>query len=141
MTSNINSGDQEILNNLDLVAVGLSKVDYADYVKGDFFKNGKILIDDSKFTYKALTFTSKGVFSLYGLLNPNLYVKGYQAVTQKVGGSVNADGTQLGGTVIVDRSGDVIFMHTQKSYTDYPTAEDVFRAVKGYMKEHPDKSL
>jgi len=118
------------------VAIGLDELDYDDFKLGNYFKEGKIFIDDNRCTYKALNFIKKGIFSLYGMLNPNIYIKAIQASKKGISSTLHGDGTQLGGTIIVDRKGNIIYRHIQKSYTDQPSIDDVVCNVRGYLQEH-----
>jgi prostamide/prostaglandin F2alpha synthase len=140
MTTSIAESSDEIKNKLKHVAVGLAKLDYEDFLKENYFQNGHIYIDEGKQTYKALDFTSKGIFSLYGMLNVGLYTKGYQASKRGIKGNMKGDGFQLGGTLIVDRKGDIIFKHLQKSYSDQPDMEQIFKAVRNYSLENDNES-
>ena len=116
-------------------AVGLSLLDYEEFVMEEYFKDGNIYIDEDKKTYKALNFTSKGFFSAYGMLNPSLYIAGYQASKQGITGNLKGDGLQLGGTIICEKNGKVIYSHIQSSYTDFPKEEDISKIVKNYINK------
>jgi prostamide/prostaglandin F2alpha synthase len=132
LTNGLIEASDDIGKKLNHAAIGLAKLDYEDFMKGDYFKGGRVYIDEAKETYKALNFGSKSIFSLYGMANPFVYVKGYEAKKRGITGNMKGDGLQLGGTMVVDSNGEVIYKHTQKDYTDNPKVEDIIEAVKNY---------
>ncbi len=133
LTNGLVDNADQIGTKLNYAAIGLAKLDYEDFIKGDYFHGGKVYIDDGKETYKALNFANKGIFSLFGMANPNVYIKSYQAKKRGITGNMQGDGLQLGGTIIVDSLGEIIFTHSQKDYTDYPKIEDIVNAIKNYQ--------
>ncbi len=110
-------------------------MDYEDFVKADYFRNGHVYIDEDKETYKALKFTSMGLLSGYGMLNPSVYTKASEAKKRGIVGNLQGDGFQLGGLLIIDKNGDVVFSHVQKSYTDQPNVDDLLKSVEQYNKK------
>lgn len=135
LTEGLIKSKEIIKDSLAHIAIGLDELDYEDFVAGNYFKEGKIFIDDSKSTYKALNFIKKGLFSLYGMLNPNIYIKAYEANKKGISGTMKGDGTQLGGTILIDKQGKIIFRHIQKSYTDQPNIDDIVMNVMKYIQE------
>ena len=140
MTTSLSQASDEIKNKLNHIAVGLAKLDYEDFLNENYFQNGHIYIDEGKETYKALDFSSKGIFSLYGMLNVGMYSQAYKASKRGIKGNMKGDGTQLGGTLIVDRKGDVVFKHVQKNYSDQPDMEQIFKAVRNYNVENESEN-
>lgn len=136
LSSSIEKINEKFENILDFAAIGLAKLDYEEFEQGKFVKGGKIYIDEVKETYKSLDFGSKSIFSLYGMLNPDIYRKSSEAKAKGITGNMRGDGTQLGGTLIVDNKGDVIFIHEQKTYSDFPKEQDLFDAVQSYVEKN-----
>lgn len=136
LTEALINSKENMQDSLTFVAIGLDDLDYEDFQAGSYFVQGKIYIDDNKCTYKALNFIKKGIFSLYGMLSPGIYIKAYEASKKGISGTFHGDGTQLGGTIIVDKQGNIIYRHIQKSYTDQPKIEDIVNNVRGYLSEH-----
>ena len=132
LTSTLNEASEEIKNKLNWIAIGLAKLDYENFVKDDYFKNGLIYLDEKKETYKSLNFTSMGLFSGFGMLNPKVYLKSYEASKKGISGNLQGDGTQLGGLIIVNSSGEVIFSHVQKNYTDQPDINEIIKIIENY---------
>lgn len=134
LTDSLNRASDQISKHINYAAIGLSELDYEDFVQGKYFEAGKIYLDLTKETYKALGFGSKGIFSLFGMANPMVYFKAYEAKNKGISGNMKGDGTLLGGTVILDRDGNIIFSHKQKDYVDQPNSEDMIEAVKNYVE-------
>lgn len=136
LTTSISEASEEIGTVLNHVAIGLAKLDYEDFYKDNYFANGHIYIDEDKSTYKALEFGAKGFFSLYGMLNPSMYSKASEAKKRGIKGNMQGDGTQLGGTLVVDKLGNVIFSHVQKEYADQPDFSKILESIKKYKTEN-----
>jgi hypothetical protein len=134
LTKGLESASDDVKNKLNQIAVGFTQLDYEEFVKENYFKNGQIYIDEDKETYKALNFQKLGFLSMYGMLNPQMYVKASEAKKRGIKGNFKGEGTQLGGAFVVDRSGDVIFSHVQKNYSDNPCLEDIIKAVEAYKE-------
>ncbi len=116
---------------LNYAGIGLSKIDYEDFEKGNFFK-GDIYIDENKDSFKLLRYNRLGMNSMFGLLNFNMYKMIGDARNHGIKGNLKGDRTQLGGTIICDKKGDVLFSHIQSSYSDYPKDVQMFESVKSY---------
>ena len=127
---------EKFQNSLKHVAIGLAKLDYEEFVQEDYFKEGKIFIDESKETYNALNFQRKGATSFFGLLNPKMYLKGIEASAKGISGNLRGDGLQLGGTIIVDKQGNIVYKHVQSSYSDQPSMDDILKATSDYLKDN-----
>ena len=136
LTTALIDSREKMKDSLKHVAIGLAKLDYEEFVKEDYFKEGKIYIDETKETYDALNFGKKGIFSFYGMMNPKLYMKSIQASSKGISGNMKGDGTQLGGTLIVDRQGNVIYKDVQASYSDQPDIADIINSVQDYLDKN-----
>jgi len=136
LTNALIESKEQMKDSLKHASVGLAKLDYEDFVKGEYFKDGKIYIDESKASYEALNFGRKGASSMFGLLNPNMYLKALKASSKGISGNLKGDGTQLGGTLIVDKKGNIIYKHVQSSYSDQPAIEEIVKSVENYLKDN-----
>ncbi len=117
---------------LNRSAIGLAFLDYEDFRDGKYFPDGKIYIDEDKSTYKIMEYGSKGIFSLFGMANPMVYVQARKASNKGITGNMKGDGFQLGGTIIVNQQGNIIFSHNQTSYTDHPDPAHIIEAIRNY---------
>jgi hypothetical protein len=138
LTQGLMSLSEEIKAKFNLVSIGLSKEDYEDFVKGDYFKNGNIYIDENKITFKALKFNTMGISKGYGMFNPQVYFRANQAKKLGIEGSMKtsnlSDAFQLGGTFIVERNGTVLFNHIQEQYTDVPDINGIYKCLENYKE-------
>jgi len=119
-------------NSLDFATIGLSYLDYDIFESNNYISNGKIYIDEGKESYKLMDYKSKGFLSGYGMLNPKVYIAGYKAKNRGFKGNLEGDGMQLGGTVIIDKKGAIVYSHKQTGYSDYPKEEDIVKALDHY---------
>jgi hypothetical protein len=132
LTTALSEASDSIKDKISWAAIGLAKLDYEEFKQNDYFKKGLIYIDEKKETYKSLNFTSMGLFSGFGMLNPSVYLKSYEASKKGITGNMKGDGTQLGGLLIINKTGDVIFAHVQKNYADQPNLEEILKVVENY---------
>ena len=133
LTTALIDSKEKMKDSLKHVAIGFTKLDYEEFDQENYFKDGKIYIDETKETYDALSFGKKGIFSFYGMMNPKLYLKSIQASSKGISGNLKGDGTQLGGTIIVDKKGNVIYKHVQANYSDQPPVDEIINAVENYL--------
>lgn len=124
--------NNEYNNSLDFATIGLSYLDYDIFEKNNYISNGKVYIDEGKESYKLMDYKSKGILSGYGMLNPKVYINAYKAKNKGFKGNLEGDGYQLGGTVIIDTKGGIVFSHRQTGYSDYPKEEDIIKALDHY---------
>ncbi len=135
LSASINKINEENNNIIDYNLIGLSYLDYNLFEEDNIVLNGKIYIDEKKQTYKLMNFPKVGVFSGYGMLNPKVYIQSYAASKRGFKGNLQGDGFQLGGTVIVDKYGNVVYKHNQKNYTDYPKEDEIIKFVNQYKQK------
>ena len=136
LSASIEKINENNKNILDYSVIGLSRLDFNLFEENDIIPNGKIYIDEKKQSYKLMNFPSMGLLSGYGMMNPKVYITAYSASKRGFKGNMQGDGLQLGGTVIVDRNGNVLYSHNQTNYTDYPKEEDLMQVVDDYRKKH-----
>lgn len=134
LSASIQKINQENNNIIDYNLIGLAHLDY-DLFEENLVFNGKIYIDEKKQTYKLMSFSRMGVLSGFGMMNPNIYLQSYYASKKGFKGNMKGDGLQLGGTVIVDKNGNIVYSHDQKNYTDYPKEEEIIKFIKEYKEK------
>jgi len=135
LNASIQKINQKNNNIIDYNLIGLAHLDY-DLFEENLVFNGKIYIDEKKQTYKLMCFSRMGVLSGFGMMNPNIYLQSYYASKKGFKGNLKGDGLQLGGTVIVDKNGNIVYSHDQKNYTDYPKEEEIIKFIKEYKEKH-----
>ena len=109
--------------------VGFDMVGFEDFKKKQYFK-GKLFIDEGKSIYKSLGYKQGKVSGLFN----SEFKKRYKKANQKgIKGDFKGDGYQLGGTVVLSPSGEVIFHKRQKYYGDDPTEDEITSCVEDYF--------
>jgi prostamide/prostaglandin F2alpha synthase len=141
LTETLDKAPDSVKNKLNWAAIGFAHLDYEDFLKDNYFKDGHIYIDENKETYKALDFTKKGILSLYGVFDTKMYSKASEASKRGIKGNYKGEGTQLGGTFVVDRHGEVIYAFQQKSYSDAPSLEEIIKNVEAYEESQENKKI
>ncbi len=116
------------------IGIGMQMVDYVEFMNGNYYKNAMIYIDKEKKSYAALQMNRTHAYSLWGMLNPMLYYNLYKASQLGISGNTKGDGFQLGGNAIVNRAGDVIWIHRMKNYNDFPKIEEIEEVFKQYTE-------
>jgi len=88
-----------------------------------------VLADEERVSYKAAGAKSGGVGDLF---NPKVVAKGAMtAVREKTMQTRTiGDAGQLGGVLVIDTGGNVIWSHMSKDPSDNASAEDILAAVR-----------
>lgn len=136
MSASIQKINEEYKDIIDYNLIGLAHLDYNLFEEENIVPNGNIYIDEKKQTYKLMNFSKMGIFSGFGMMNPKVYTQAYSASKRGFKGNLQGDGLQLGGTVIVDKNGNVVYSHDQKNYTDYPKEDEIVKFVKKYKENY-----
>jgi AhpC/TSA antioxidant enzyme len=103
---------------LDLVLIGQATPRHAKHFAKKLGLDGQtILADDDRQTYKAAGFKKAG---LSGLLGPRSVASGlkHSARSGVVQGRVIGDVAQLGGAMVIDTDGEVLFRRASKNAGD-----------------------
>ena len=112
-------------NNFKYVAIGISDEGYEEFIEQHYFDNNSIFIDKDYQTHRALGFGRASCWSMWGMLNPKLYIDACKAKKRGITGNFSGDGMQLGGSAIVNKEGKVIWFHKQSTYTDFPKLKEI----------------
>lgn len=116
-------------NNVRFVAIGLEELGVEDFVKGGFF-TGEIYIDLKKECYKKLGFRRLNVLTLMpALLNKSSRNALSESKQKKVGGNMQGDGWQNGGTLIVDKEGKALLTYKQENPSEHVDLNEVLKAL------------
>jgi len=121
---------------IGMYGIGVEFFGYEDFKKGKFF-NGKLYVDDGKTIYQSLGYHKKGVTdNFFGLFESGVKERFNKAKEMGVQGNLKGDGFQLGGTVVVDPKGEVLYHKPQEYYGDDPKNETLLKVVEEYMNSH-----
>jgi hypothetical protein len=132
-------GNREILEKLGVQVVAMSFEAFGEgsdsdrsFEAGGFWTGPLYVIE--KRVYEKL-FGRKGLMNgFFGVLDMD---KGALAAVKSAGiqGNLRGDGFQLGGQILVDTRGEVVFEHKQKRYGDDATLEELQSAILEYIPE------
>ncbi len=126
----------EISKYLSRSAIGMSRLDYDDFVQKNYFSGGKVYIDKKRFTYHVMEYGRKGCSSCWGLCDCSICIGEYKEKKKGIKGNYKGDGFQLGGTIITDRNGDVIYSYKQRAYNDLANVKGMIAAVEMYVAKY-----
>lgn len=136
LSASIQKINTENNNIIDYNLIGLAHLDYNLFEEENIVPDGNVFIDESKKTYNLMNFSKMGFLSGYGMMNPKVLVGAFSASKRGFKGNLRGDGLQLGGTIIVDKYGNIVYSHDQKNYTDYPKEDDLIKFVKEFREKH-----
>ena len=85
-----------------------------------------LLVDHTKQTYRALSIKRSGPWNVYG---PPVWVKGIRAIVQYGNKIPKQDPLQLGGVVVADKGGEVLFVHRANASSDNVPVDRILAAL------------
>lgn len=109
-----------------LIAVGHERLGLEEFVEGKFF-DGDIYLNTDKSLYKALGAKRAGVFSM---AKPSMWKAVKRAKAKKFDGNMAGDGFQLGGLMVLEPSGAMVYRFTQSGFGDHPPLAEVLAAAR-----------
>jgi len=110
-----------------LTLIGQATPKHASHYKRRFAPDLEILADEKRESYKAMGFPRAGAV---GLIGPKSLAKGVVRGASGVGvGRVIGDVQQLGGTMIVNQDGGILWTHYQRDASDNPSVEELLEAL------------
>lgn len=115
----------EFPESFNFIGIGLSELNFKQFDEENNFKDAKIYLDLKKETYKALGYEVKGASSIKDFFDFKILHMITEIYKKKLSGNLKGDGLQLGGTLIINRKGDVVFSHIQKTFHDYPERKEL----------------
>ena len=111
-----------------LVLIGQATPRHAAHYQRRFAPEVEILADESRESYKAMGFPRASATQLVG---PKSLTKGLVRGATGVGvGRVIGDAQQLGGTIIVSPSGEILWSYFMRDASDTPSIDDLLEALK-----------
>jgi peroxiredoxin len=110
----------------DLIIIGSGSCsDIAEFKKITGYK-GKILTDPSRATFGQLGLTS----GIGGLLGLKTLSRGFSALRQGIKpGTLQGSALQLGGAVIIDKKGSVLYQFRSREAGEDPPVEEMLAAI------------
>ena len=110
-----------------LVLIGQATPKHAAHYKRRFAPDLEILADEKRESYKAMGFPRAGATQLIG---PKSLAKGLARGASGVGvGRVIGDVQQLGGTVVVQPGGEIVWTYYMRDASDTPNVDELVEAL------------
>ena len=111
-----------------MVVVGQATPRHAAHYQRRFAPEVEILADEERASYKAMGFPRASMAQLVG---PKSLLKGIPRGASGVGvGRVIGDVQQLGGTIIVSSTGEILWEQRMKDASDTPSVEELLEALR-----------
>ena len=111
-----------------MVLIGQATPKHAAHYKRRYAPDLEILADVDRKSYKAMKFPRASTTQLVG---PKSLAKGLVRGASGVGvGRPIGDVAQLGGTVLVQPDGDIVWTHVQQDASDNPSIEELLEALR-----------
>jgi len=114
-------------NGIQLVGMGVEKLGYEAFVKGQFFA-GDLFVDEGKTAYKALALPSNSWRNLWGLTNGHMRAFISKALGLGFKNNLKGDGNQLGGTFCIAKGGKTLYAHYQSNTSFEPDVGKMLEA-------------
>lgn len=117
--------------NVRLVGIGVEELGVQEFIDGKFF-DGDLFVDIEKKCFKDLSYKRYGVMNLI----PAMFAKTSrdaiaEAKAANLGGNLQGDYYQVGGTLVVSKGGDkVLLSHKQESLADHVDPSEVLKSLQ-----------
>ena len=112
-----------------LVGIGLEKEGLGDFIKGRYFENGELYLDEPQAAYKALECRQNTWKNFWGLCGGQIMK--YYNKSKKLGYGMNMKGNtpQLGGTFVIAPGGALLYGHYQTATDFEPDLKEILRVL------------
>ena len=112
----------------ELVAIGMGWPAAAADFREQFNVPFPLIVDHTKETYRALEL---GRASLAQLIGPGVLLRGAKSLLSGHGMTAKPkeDPTQLGGVVVADKGGSILYRYVSKTQADNPPTDEVIAAL------------
>jgi peroxiredoxin len=110
----------------DLVFIGNGTRPFAAAFRDEYKIEVPVYVDSRRTTYQALGF-ARSPFALVSIAATKAAVRALGAGFKQ--GRTQGDAFQLGGTLVVDKKGEVLFRHAATHPGDHPPVKDVLAAL------------
>jgi len=116
-------------NNVRLIGVGLEELGVEEFIAGNYFE-GDLFIDAKKKSFEDMGFKRFGILGAIPELVKRISREANARATAKnITGNLAGDGMQTGGTLVVKKGGEVLYMFKQTSFADHAPNEDILKAL------------
>ncbi|KAI9297354.1 hypothetical protein K502DRAFT_323340 [Neoconidiobolus thromboides FSU 785] len=97
-------------------------------MKGNYW-HGEIYLDTKKSIYQYFGFEKVPVLKSLKKLFRKSTRKAIKQSNKETPGNFRGDGFQMGGTVIINEQGQLIYKYSQQEFEEYPTIEEIIRVL------------
>lgn len=111
----------------EVVAIGMGRVDMARHFAETRSIPFTLLVDERRESYRALDLK---VGSWLDAAGPKVWMRGIKGtLAGHVSTLPKQDPKQMGGVMVVDRGGDVLYLHRAEESSDNPPIDEVLKAL------------
>jgi peroxiredoxin len=111
-----------------LVAIGMGEIAQAAHFKQDRDIPFPLLVDKTRQSYRAL---GMKVGTFLEVSGPRRWLPGMKSLITGHGGALPKQNMyQIGGVLVIDKGGEIIYEHRGKTAEDNPPVDDVLRALE-----------
>lgn len=121
---------------IKIIGIGIEEIGYEEFKKNGYFKHD-LYINRNKTIYRALDFQKIGC--CFGICKSD-YWKRKKDVTSKYNVqndfSLRQDNFQMGGALIINANGEIIWQYMDRFLGDYAKESDIIEIITEYYKKN-----
>ena len=110
----------------NLAAIGMGIPGMAAHFRDEFDIPFPLLVDHPRVTYRALGIKRASAWNIYG---PPVWIEGIKSILSHGNKIPKQDPFQLGGIVVADTDGTILFAHRASASSDNAPVNKVLRAL------------
>ena len=110
-----------------VVAIGMGWPEMAAHFKREFDIPFTLLVDHDRETYRALGLTRANPWNVYG---PPVWIEGIRSILNHGNKIPKQDPFQLGGAVVAEKGGEILFVYRSKASSDVPPVDRLISIVQ-----------
>jgi prostamide/prostaglandin F2alpha synthase len=126
--------EREHPGKVKLVGIGFDILDYQRFVDEGHLAGGEgIFLDKERAVYNALHMKRASRWSLFKLITSKFRKLADMAKGRGIKGNLKGDGYQLGGTVVLDQEGAIVFKHLQDDFGCEPDFDQLDQSIRAKL--------
>lgn len=110
-----------------VIAVGMGWPEMAAHFKREFDIPFTLLVDHDRETYQALGLARANPWNVYG---PPVWIEGIRSILNHGNKIPKQDPFQLGGAVVAEKGGEILFVYRSKASSDVPPVDRLISTVQ-----------
>jgi hypothetical protein len=130
--------NKEYPNRLRFVGVGVEELGYDEFLKEGYFQSD-LYVNRGKTIYKAMNFAKPGCLSCWGFCKKDVFKRlknineNFAEKKLKTDVAVKSDQFQMGGSIMITPTGNVIFQHQDAYYGDHAKEDVILEIINNYF--------